>query len=184
MMARRDHRMVTVGVRLYLSLTLACGLGASVVLGDAAIQTWADLVPTNTVRVGLQAEPDSGCSRRHVVHLITRFFNLYNKGRTGRLQSRIFEPEPRFRWYSDHGLGRHITIRNRSKLARYFDRRHSRADHLRLIRLRVRKERSQDGGFGFTFRLYRTANDLPPRHWHGKGAADCGIYVWSFGAEG
>ena len=126
----------------------------------------------------------TGCSRHQVVKLVHAFVAAYTDGDLGRLD-RIFTPDPDFQWYFDQvrrgTKGTKVTAR--SKLLDYFRGRHEQEDRLELLELDVRSARGWHGGFDFEYRLDRTANDLDPGEFHGKGAADCTIFVWAYGAS-
>lgn len=116
--------------------------------------------------------------------VVREFVAAYNDGDVDRLDE-LFAPEPDFEWYTvSRGAREEITAYDRAALAPYFARRHSVGDHLKLLDLHVREARAWHGGFDFSFRLMRSSDQRGAEgRYHGKGAADCTIFVWSMGRE-
>ncbi|MFN2587767.1 MAG: nuclear transport factor 2 family protein [Actinomycetota bacterium] len=116
--------------------------------------------------------------------VIRDFVGAYNDGDIDRLDE-LFAPEPDFEWYTvSRGAREEITAYDRGALPPYFSRRHRAGDHLKLLDLVVSEERGWHGGFDFSFRLVRSSDQRRAEGWyHGKGAADCRIFVWSMGRE-
>lgn len=122
--------------------------------------------------------PPNGCSRQAVDDLVREFFPAFNSGDL-RALDRIFAPDPEFRWYSDE----QSVIKDRDELLPYFASERQAGTRYNLVRLRVSQERGWHGGFDFEYRFERTLPNSPSSFHVGKGAADCAIYVWSFGAD-
>ena len=108
----------------------------------------------------------------------------YNAG-DARALDKVFAPDPQFEWYFDQRQrgSKGTTIRVRAQLLPYFDERHSKGDSFDVVELDVRTKRGWHGGFDFEYLLDRKADDIVPGEYHGKGAADCTISVWAFGAS-
>jgi hypothetical protein len=94
-------------------------------------------------------------------------------------------------WYSTMGPGERLkgAARDRDSLVGYFIQRHAHGERLQLTSFKVttsRRRRQSAAWVGFQYRLIRSANDLPPTRYLGKGAAFCPfkphtIAVWSMG---
>lgn len=114
--------------------------------------------------------------------VVRDFVEAYNDGDLDRLD-RLFSPEPDFEWYTvSRGAREEITAYDREALSPYFARRHRAGDQLKLLHLDVKEERGWHGGFDFSFRLARSSDERrADGRYHGKGAADCTIFVWSMG---
>jgi hypothetical protein len=124
------------------------------------------------------------CTRIEVRTVFFRFVDAFNRGDLKRLD-RIFAREADFAWYSTDAPGVRFNeaAKNRSNLVPYFAERHALAE-----RLVVRSFR-RNGGGNFEYGLVRSADDLEPTPYYGKGAAQCypnpsdTIFVWSMGRE-
>ncbi len=117
-----------------------------------------------------------------VARLVEDFVRAYNDGNAERAEA-YFAPDPDFEWYSvSRGQREEFTTYERSRLAPYFARRHEVGDRLKLLELHVGEERGWHGGYDFAFRLVRFSDQgRAAGRYHGKGAADCTIFVWSMG---
>lgn len=125
---------------------------------------------------------DKYCSRRHAIRLLHQFVRAYDAGDFDYLD-RIFAEEPEFNTYRVTPE-REISAGDRSSLLQYFRERHAMNDRLKVIELRVNRERGPGprNVWGFSFRLNRATSD--PMPWangtlSGKGAVDCTIVNWS-----
>jgi hypothetical protein len=124
------------------------------------------------------------CTRLEVRAVFVRFVDAFNRGDLKRLD-RVFAREPDFEWYSTQAPGERFNevARNRSSLIPYFAERHALAEHLKVGSFQW------NGGGNFEYGLVRSANDLQPTRYYGKGAAHCypnpsdTIFVWSMGRE-
>jgi len=162
--------------------------------------TGATLLVTSVILLGnrpgaaAHAQPDSAkpCAPAEVGGLVVRFIDALNAGNVARLD-RIFARKPDFRWYSTDAPGQRFLpiASDRASLMRYFARRHAHGEHLQLRSLRVNGNTlAQPKPYGnFEYRLVRSAHDLPPTDYHGKGALHChrsrpdAIIVWSMARE-
>ena len=117
-----------------------------------------------------------------VARLVEDFVRAYNDGDAEAAEA-SFSADPDFEWYSvSRGQREEFTTYERSRLAPYFARRHEVGDRLKLLEVDVREERGWHGGYGFAFRLVRFSDQgRAAGRYHGKGAADCTIFVWSMG---
>lgn len=145
----------------------------------------------------------SGCNPREVGLLLSRFTDAVDGGDQAAL-ARLFvmadppgkalEPAGKaFRWYSvtEARSGpaqpwRHRVMYDRADVLAYFTERHEQNERLELIEVQVGASRLPQA-VGFTFKVRREADDLPP--WlnpfaGGKAGIDCAeqaIYLWSMG---
>lgn len=97
-------------------------------------------------------------------------------------------------WYSTGPPGRRLrgAARDRSTLVAYFAARHERGERLRLRSFRFNGNaddgRGRDAYGNFEYGLIRSADDLAPARYYGKGAARCregrsAIWVWSMAPQ-
>jgi hypothetical protein len=113
------------------------------------------------------------------------FLTAFNRGNVQRLDH-LFAAQSEFRWYSTQGPGARLqsAAYDRGTLTSYFARRHQRGERLEL---RSFEFNGHSAGYGhFEYGLVRSAGDLPPTDYYGKGAAICRqtksvIAVWSMG---
>jgi hypothetical protein len=125
----------------------------------------------------------AGCGPGAVARGIAAFFDAFNRGDP----SAVGFVAPSGGWYSvTEGRRRHFVTYSRRGLRRYFARRHSRGERLRLEQVDV----SHANGLGhIAYRIERRADDLrrlgnAGTTAIGKGAVDCAsgrIVVWSMG---
>ena len=117
-----------------------------------------------------------------VARLVEDFVRAYNDGDAAGAEA-SFSADPDFEWYSvSRGRHQEFTTYERSGLALYFARRHEVGDRLKLLEVDVREKRGWHGGYDFSFRLVRFSDQgRAAGRYHGKGAADCTIFVWSMG---
>jgi hypothetical protein len=109
----------------------------------------------------------------------------FNGGHEPRLDL-LFAAEPDFEWYSTDEPGARIqgAAFSRETLLPYFASSHRRGERLKLSSFRFNGNSS---GYGhFEYGLDRSADDLAPAGYYGKGAAICTVYedmiaVWSMG---
>jgi hypothetical protein len=162
-------------------VVLVAVLGASPAIGDAR----STLLTVN--RPGFvtgHERSERVCTRLEVRGVFFRFVDVFNRGDLQRLD-RIFARAPDFQWYSTQAPGERFneSAKNRSSLIPYFAERHALGE-----RLKVRSFRWNGGG-NFEYGLVRSAHDLEPTRYYGKGAAHCyanlpdTIFVWSMGRE-
>lgn len=127
------------------------------------------------------------CTSTDVKSLVVGFFAAFSRGDLARLD-RLFAPRSAFKWYSTNGPGGRLNdaAYDREPLVRYFERRHEVGEQLEL---RSFKFNGNGDGYGhFEYGLVRSADDLAPTNYYGKGAAVCTatadvIAVWSMGRE-
>ena len=134
--------------------------------------------------ISLAEPPSRNCSRTHAVSVFKGFLRSYKQG-DFLASDKAIAKEPRFQWYSvSKSPGRRTgkEAHSRDTLLRYFLRRQSlQHERLRLLSVKTSTDRAWHGGFDFSFRLRRLADDLPAkgRLHHGKAAVRCKIIVWS-----
>lgn len=122
-------------------------------------------------------------TRASVRELVKDFVRAYNEGDFVRLEE-VFAREQDFMWYFVQGERVKEKAKERHTLLPYFAERHLLNDRFRLLTLSVRREKGWHGGYDFFVRLRRDSDEQRARGaWHGKGAADCAIFVWSIGKE-
>jgi hypothetical protein len=131
------------------------------------------------------------CTRGEVWRLVSGFTKKFSRGHFAALD-RTFAHGANFRWYSTTAPGERITsdALNRRSLIDYFKRRHAQHERLQLTWLKVVTpgRRLPATSPEFQFRLTRSADDLSPTPYFGKGEAFClytphTIAVWSMGAD-
>jgi hypothetical protein len=134
------------------------------------------------------AAKNKGCTPAQTRALVSRFVTAFNRGDADTL-SRVWDSKEWFRWYSvstDPGIRLGDPSKRRATLLPYFAVRHAAHEHLSLSSLTVK---SYSLGYrDFTFRLSRSADDLPdgPVAYEGKGASSCvtgRLDVWSMGTN-
>jgi len=195
-------------VGLFVLLLAGCGEGGSprpdeVVAGEP--------VPAHTREVIVTSDdaalPD-GCRPGRVADLLIRFVDAFNQGRQEELSSAFFVSEgpspPDFStadyrpwsWYSSSEIGedgkvtRSFTTSDQGALLRYFARRHSAGESMRLLKVSLTKTGilESESNVGFVFVATREAPDLPatlggPYHVaYGKGSLNCDnlrIFTWT-----
>lgn len=141
-------------------------------------------VPT-VVGVPPPAEPPKPCTAEEVETLVQRLVHAFNGGDLKELDA-IFAKEPDFEWYSTDGPGERVrtSAYDRSSLVRYFASRHARSERFVLRSFRFNGNSTTPYG-NFVYGLTRSARDLDPTPYRGKGAAFCYrnrsdvIFVWS-----
>jgi hypothetical protein len=138
-------------------------------------------------------DPATLCTPAEVQSVVQRFVRAFNAGDSRRLD-RLFAREPGFEWYSTDAPGERLrgAAYDRATLLRYFARRHARDERLELRSFQVNGNTEAAGiePYGnFQYKLVRSARDLAPTHYLGKGAARCYasrpdvIFVWSMGRD-
>jgi hypothetical protein len=143
-------------------------------------------VPTRTPSQPPEPEQPTLCTAPEVETLVRRFIDAFNMGDLHALDG-VFAREPQFEWYSTDAPGErlHAAASDRSSLLPYFAGRHALNERLTL---RSFKFNGNGSGYGnFEYGLTRSAGDLRPTGYHGKGASFCYrnrsdvIFVWSMG---
>jgi hypothetical protein len=147
-------------------------------------------VPTRVGGPPPKSEQATLCSAQEIETLVMRFIAAFNGGDLRTLDS-VFAMEPDFQWYSTDAPGQRFTpvANDRSSLIPYFAARHARRERLTLRSFRVNGNTTTPSRrYGnFEYRLTRSADDLEPTPYDGKGAAFCYrnrsdvIFVWSMG---
>jgi hypothetical protein len=135
-------------------------------------------------------EQPTACTAGEVETLVGRFVDAFNAGDTAALDQ-LFAREPEFEWYSTGGPGERLDpiARDRPSLMPYFAVRHAGGERLALRSFTFNGNttfRSRRHG-NFVYTLVRSADDLQPTDYRGKGAALCyrnredELFVWSMG---
>ena len=127
------------------------------------------------------------CAAGEVETLVVRFVAAFNSGDLSRLDA-LFAQEPEFEWYSTDAPGARSTslAYDRPSLVPYFAGRHALGERLTLRSFRFNGNSTTPYG-NFEYSLTRSAEDLEPTLYDGKGAAFCYrnrsdvIFVWSMG---
>jgi hypothetical protein len=157
---------------------------------------WGLRLSTRTLRANVvfqavrAAEQPAPCTADEVEGLGRRFIGAFNGGDASELD-RVFAHEPDFEWYSTNGPGERLdpVARDRASLVPYFRDRHAHGEQLALGSFTFNGNttfRSRTHG-NFVYSLTRSADDLAPTPYRGKGAALCypnrsdQIFVWSMG---
>jgi hypothetical protein len=138
------------------------------------------------------AELPKLCTADEVETLVRRFIDTFNSGDLSALDV-LFAREPEFEWYSTDAPGERFTpaAKDRASLVPYFRDRHAAGEQLTLRSFRFNgNSGSGTRTYGnFEYGLTRSASDLEPTPYYGKGAALCYrsrsdlIFVWSMGRE-
>jgi hypothetical protein len=137
-----------------------------------------------------QEQPVS-CAADEVSALVGRFVSAFNAGDFGELDE-VFATEPDFEWYSTDAPGERLTptANDRASLVRYFRERHALGERLFVRSFRFNGNTQASRPYGnFQYTLTRSADDLEPTPYGGKGAAYCYrkradlLFVWSMGRE-
>jgi hypothetical protein len=144
-------------------------------------------VPTRLPVPPAKSEPPMPCAAGEVETLVVRFVAAFNSGDLSRLDA-LFAQEPEFEWYSTDAPGARSTslAYDRPSLVPYFAGRHALGERLTLRSFRFNGNSTTPYG-NFEYSLTRSAEDLEPTLYDGKGAAFCYrnrsdvIFVWSMG---
>jgi hypothetical protein len=155
----------------------------------AAFALATTTAPTATSAPISQARGDGLCGAARARTTVTTFLSAFNSGQPAKLGRVIARADQGFRWYAviaDVGRRIDAAAQNRATLLDYFADRHRHSERLTLQQFTY-------GGYSlgkaeFTFRLVRSADDLPsPAIYEGKGAINCwgngGISVWAMGPK-
>jgi hypothetical protein len=162
-------------------------IALAVALGASPIGAGAHFAPMSGNRPELLAgheRPEKVCTRLEVRALFFGFVDAFNKGDRRKLD-RLFAREPEFGWYSTQAPGERFNndAKNRFSLIPYFAERHAMGE-----RFKVRSFQKNTGS-NFEYGLLRSADDMQPTRYYGKGATHCypnqpdTIFVWSMGRE-
>jgi hypothetical protein len=138
------------------------------------------------------AEQPTLCTAGEVESLVRRFIDAFNTGDLGVLDA-LFAREPDFEWYSTDAPGERFTplANDRPSLVPYVAGRSARGEQLTLrsFRFNANSSRPLRPYGNFEYGLTRSADDLQPTPYYGKGAAFCYgtwpdvIFVWSMGRQ-
>jgi hypothetical protein len=120
--------------------------------------------------------------------LVKQFVRAFNVGEQRTLQQLWAQRGQGFEWYSTDAPGQRFdpVAKDRVGLGRYFAQRHADGETLRLTSFRPNGNTASYGNFQYT--LIRSAEDLPPTAYIGKGAAVCDqtprtLAVWSMAKD-
>ncbi len=169
-------------------------LGVSSGTGAGASQSRGE--PGDVVVTRDDPSAPRGCRPREAARLIQEFFAAFNRGDADATSYFDFAAVDGGGWYSigEGGIRRprrHFVARDRTRLARYFARRHRRSDRMRLLEVSAGYEEKR-GIAHLGYRVRRRADDLRRLGIRttiadGKGAIDCEerkIAVWSMAMRG
>ena len=121
-------------------------------------------------------EQPVACVNVEAEQLARRFVGAFNDGDFQALDS-VFAQEPDFEWYVTGGPGERVQLpiaSDRASLVPYFQERYRLGERLTLNSFRFNGNARVSRPYGnFEYTLTRSANDLPPTAFHGKGAALC-----------
>ena len=147
-------------MRLRLWLLSHCGLVLLLVAGCGTAATSSPSTPTT-------------CTGDLVHQLVAQFIDAFNRGDLTQLDRLVADSN--FAWYATDAPGERFNAaaRDRGTLMSYFAARHRSHEHLDLISLNVTYAVPGDAGFWFV--LTRSADDLPPTRYNGKGGIQCSI---------
>jgi hypothetical protein len=133
-------------------------------------------------------EQPTTCAGDEVQALAARFVASFNEGNLEELD-RIFAQEPDFEWYVTGAPGERVELQaasDRESLVPYFRERHEVGERLTMNSFRFNGNSRGPRIYGnFEYTLTRSANDLVPTAFGGKGAALCfeerpdQIIVWA-----
>jgi hypothetical protein len=132
------------------------------------------------------APADTRCTARETHTAVTRFVAELNRGDL-RALARRFESADRFEWYSTSAPGQRFddAAKDRATLIPYFRARHAHHERLTLRSFKFNGAGAQRKHGNFEYTLTRSADDLRPTRYVGKGALFCHrgsrdrIFVWS-----
>lgn len=159
---------------------------------------WQLQLSSGTLRASLvfraqrAMEQPRPCTGSEVGSLVRRFVGAFNSGDLSGLDD-VFAQEPEFEWYSTDAPGERFTpaATDRASLVPYFRARHAMGEQLALRSFTFNGNSGGDRGpYGnFAYSLTRSAEDLEPTAYIGKGAAFCYrnrsdvVFVWSMARE-
>ena len=147
-------------------------------------------LPTRTLPPPPEPEQPTLCTAGEVETLVRRFIDAFNAGDLRALDA-LFAREPEFEWYSTDAPGERFRslAKDRPSLVPYFAGRHALGEELTLrsFRFNGNTSRALRPYGNFEYGLTRSAEDLQPTPYYGKGATFCYgtrsdvIFVWSMG---
>ena len=166
--------MNRLGVGVLLAAALLTAVGSSSAARDARA-------------AGADASTTQGpCTSQETRRAVTSFIVNFNDGDLRQL-NRLFSPAGLFKWYSVAGPAGRLNdaSRDRTTLLPYFASRHRQGERLSLQSFQWK---GYSLGFGqFLYSLRRSARDLEPTSYFGKGAVLClrprTIALWSMGPQ-
>lgn len=142
----------------------------------AVVAAWA-LAPLLLASCGTPDTPSfsaaTTCTAGLVHEIVPQFIDAFNRGDLTELD-RLFATS-NFSWYSTDSPGQRFdqAAKDRSTLIPYFAARHRAHERLELISVNVSYALPGDAGFWFV--LTRSADDLQPTRYNGKGGIQCGV---------
>jgi len=181
--------------------THASGRGTSTAASDIQRLAVKAIASPTLTRATTEASPQSSCSAT-VAQTIRTFVDAFNQGDHDQLmalfpsqavsQPGVVKPGEE-RVFTRYGVSHlenggpvgEIAAYSRTDLMPYLATRHDHHEQWNLLNIDV-LGRSWTGGYDFTLKLSRQADDLPMRTVLAKGAADCRagtIFVWSMGDD-
>jgi hypothetical protein len=109
------------------------------------------------------------CTGGEVEELTKRFVSALNAGDFEELDG-VFAQDPDFEWYVTAAPGERLQAGDRASLVPYFRQRHELGERLTLLSLPFNGSTLGSRSYGnFEYTLTRSANDLPPTAYAGKG---------------
>ena len=136
------------------------------------------------------AASTEACTADNVKTLVSSFIRAFNAGDQGALERLWAQPATGWDWFSTDGPDPRINAvaDNRDSLAAFFARRHAKREKLRLTMFKFNGITDTVAGGNFEFTVTRSADDLKPTLYVGKGAAVCTavpmtIGVWSMARD-
>jgi hypothetical protein len=163
---------VAVLMRKRLALALVSGFGALTLAGCAAPAASSSSTTT-------------GCTPGLVREIVPRFIDAFNRGDLTQLDRLVADAN--FSWYATNAPGERLNAaaQDRNTLIDYFAMRHRVHERLDLTALNITYVNEADGGFWFI--LTRSADDLAPTRYSGKGEIQCSVMpasisVWAMDA--
>lgn len=173
------------------AVILATGVAGAAVAVIASSQERSSTPPEGGSAARQPADAPAaaeGCTAGEIRAVAVRLLRSYNAADKAGLRRVLADPGD-FRWFTveDRAHGETFGAYNPRAVLSYAARRHRAHDRLRLVSFTFN---GHNASFGhFEFEVLRSADDLAPIRYSGKGAALCTveppvIAVWAMGREG
>lgn len=158
---------VAVVMRMRVALVVVCGVGVLALTSCAA--------PTAS-----SSSTATACTPQLVRDIVPRFIDAFNYGDLTQLDRLVANAN--FVWYATDAPGQRFdaVAEDRSTLIEYFATRHRAHERLDLTSLNIAFVGGPRGGFWFV--VTRSANDLAPTRYTGKGEIQCSVLPASVSA--